>query len=146
MSANGLEVFDRTVQTTNIWLDEIMEQIGTERRAAWSVMGAVLRALRDQLPVDHSAHLAAQLPLLVRGAFYEQWRPADVPDRIRNREEFLERVAAYMGATREIDLERAASAVMSTLGRHIDAGEATKARESLPGHIRELWPQPQPVG
>ncbi len=46
MSANGLEVFDKTIQTTNIWLNEIMEQIGPDRHVAWKVLSAVLQAAR----------------------------------------------------------------------------------------------------
>jgi uncharacterized protein (DUF2267 family) len=61
MSATGLDVFDKTVQTTNIWLDEIMKTIGPNRHVAWHVLGTTLRALRDRLPADDAAHLAAQL-------------------------------------------------------------------------------------
>ncbi len=68
MSANGLPVFDKTVQTTNIWLDQIMERLGPDRQVAWKVLGTVLHKLRDRLPVEAAAHLGAQLPLLVRGA------------------------------------------------------------------------------
>ena len=35
MSATDLEVFDKTLQTTNIWLDEIMAKLGPDRRVAW---------------------------------------------------------------------------------------------------------------
>ncbi len=37
MSATGLEVFDKTLQTTNIWLDEMTSVIGPDRRLAWRV-------------------------------------------------------------------------------------------------------------
>ena len=46
MSATGLDVFDKTVQTTNIWLDEIMARMGPDRHVAWHLLGAVLRSLR----------------------------------------------------------------------------------------------------
>ena len=49
MAATGLDVFDKTLQTTNIWLDEIMEVIGPDRQVAWHTLGAVLRPLRDRL-------------------------------------------------------------------------------------------------
>ena len=65
MSTTGLDVFDKTVQTTNIWLDDIMERMGPDRHVAWHILGAVLRVLRDRLPLDDAAHLGAQLPLLV---------------------------------------------------------------------------------
>ena len=57
MSATGLDVFDKTLQTTNIWLDEVMADIGPDRKAAWHVLGVVLRALRDRVPGPLAAHL-----------------------------------------------------------------------------------------
>jgi len=87
MSANGLETFDRSIHATNAWLKQISREIGAaeeigaaDRKLAWRVLGVVLRVLRDRLPVDDAAHLAAQLPLLIRGAFYEQYRPAVQPN------------------------------------------------------------------
>jgi hypothetical protein len=37
MSATGLDVFDKTLQTTNTWLDEIMESLGPDCQIACSV-------------------------------------------------------------------------------------------------------------
>ena len=37
-------MFDKTLQTTNIWLDEIMAKRGLDRQMAWHVLGAVLHA------------------------------------------------------------------------------------------------------
>lgn len=76
MAATGLEVFDKTLQTTNIWLDDIMAEIGPDRQLAWKVLSTVLHKLRDRMPVEAAAHLGAQLPLLVRGAYYDQYIPA----------------------------------------------------------------------
>ncbi len=141
MSATGLEVFDKTIQTTNIWLDEIMRETGLERRAAWNALGAVLHALRDQMPVDHSAHMAAQLPILVRGQFYGEWRPADVPDRIRSQDAFLDRVSAGLEPGPTIDPAEATTAVMGVLARHLAPGETAKVKDLLPKDIRVLWPE-----
>src|ERR1700719_594407 len=58
MSATGLEVFDKTVQTTNAWLREIMEATGLDRRRAYRALAAVLQALRDRLTVDEVANSA----------------------------------------------------------------------------------------
>jgi uncharacterized protein (DUF2267 family) len=76
MSTTGLDVFDKTLKTTNIWLDEIMGSIGPDRQRAWKVLSVVLQNLRDRLPSGLSAHLAAQLPLLVRGVYYAGYEPA----------------------------------------------------------------------
>ena len=120
MSANGLETFDRSIHATNLWLKEISKEIGVDRRMAWRALGVVLRALRDRLTGEDAAHLAAQLPLVVRGAFYEQYRPAIQPDPMRSREEFVARVAdGLAGGGKPMDPERAIRAVFSIIQRHI---------------------------
>ena len=62
MSATGLDVFDKTLHTTHIWLDELMEEIGPDRRVAWHVLGAVLRAIRDRVPLELAVHLGRPAP------------------------------------------------------------------------------------
>lgn len=139
MSSAGLETFDKSIHTTNIWLKEISDPVGADREAAWHVLGAVLRALRDRLPVDDAAHLSAQLPLLVRGAFYDQYRPAVQPKPIRSRDDFLRRVADGLSPGRPVDPRAAAEAVFSVLQRHVTDAEAAKVRHALPEDIRSLW-------
>ena len=56
MSATGLDVFDKTLQTTNIWLNEISDAIGPDKQVAWKVLSTVLHKLRDRLPIEVSAH------------------------------------------------------------------------------------------
>ena len=81
MSATGLDVFDETIHKTNSWLKEISEALGSDRRGAYRALRAVLHALRDRLTVDEAAHLGDQLPMLVRGIYYEAWRPAGNTNR-----------------------------------------------------------------
>ncbi len=139
MSATGLDVFDKTIQTTNIWLDEISKSIGPDRRTAWKVLSTVLHKLRDRLQPDLSAHLAAQLPLLVRGAYYDLYEPAKQPSAIASGEAFVEEVAKWLGDTRPVDPKKAIGAVFGVLDRHISAGEIAKVRAALPKSVRALW-------
>jgi uncharacterized protein (DUF2267 family) len=141
MSATGLEILDKSVQTTNIWLNEITDAIGPDRQFAWHVLGVVLRALRDRLPADDAAHLAAQLPLVIRGAYYEQYRPSIQPEVIRSRDEFVQRIAEGFRNVRPVDPEDAIKAVFATLSRHIQQGQLDKTRRALPEDIRRLWPE-----
>ena len=140
MSATGLDAFDKTVQTTNIWLDEIMDRLGPDRHLAWHVLGSVLRALRDRLPLDEAAHLGAQLPLLVRGLYYGEWHPASGIRKDRHQEEFLAHVAEEMNGARPVDIKEAVRTVFRVLDKHIATGQAQKAASSLPAEIRVLWP------
>ena len=139
MSANGLAVFDKTIQTTNIWLDEIVAELGPDRQHAWKVLTVVLRKLRDQLPVEAAAHLGAELPLIVRGAYYDQFEPAKQPGDCRTAEAFSAEVGEWLADTRPTDPKDAIGCVFALLSRHIDAGQAAKTRGTLPEPLRRTW-------
>ncbi|MGH7421913.1 MAG: DUF2267 domain-containing protein [Candidatus Rokuibacteriota bacterium] len=141
MSSTGLEVFDKTLQTTHIWLDEIMAELGPDRQRAYHALRAVLHALRDRLPLNLAAHLGAQLPLLVRGAYYDSWHPQPATSRERKQEEFLEHVAAGLQGTRPIDVKDATRVVLGVITRHVTAGQVEKVRQALPKDILALWPE-----
>jgi uncharacterized protein (DUF2267 family) len=139
MSTTGLEVFDKTLQTTHIWLDEITDTIGPDRTVAWHVLGAVLRTLRDRLPVALAAHLGAQLPLLVRGAYYDQFRPAHVPEKMHGFDDFLACVADELRGIRPVDVRDATLCVFALLDHHVTPDQVDKVRRALPEQIRRHW-------
>jgi uncharacterized protein (DUF2267 family) len=138
MSATGLEVFDKSIQTTNIWLDEIMEDMGPDRQLAWHLLGAVLRTMRDRLPAELAAHLGAQLPLIVRGAYYDQYKPEALPGKSRSQDEFLARIADELKFTRPVDTKEALQVVCSVLAKHVGDGQMTKVWDALPEEIRQV--------
>lgn len=141
MTATGLDVFDKTIQATNIWLNEIMEDHGGDRQVAWHILGAVLHALRDRLPPDLSAHLGAELPLLVRGLYYDQYQPSNQPNVTRSLDAFLERVQEGLKSTRPVDSVEATRAVFRVITHHVDLGQSAKVRDALPKDVQALWPE-----
>jgi uncharacterized protein (DUF2267 family) len=139
MSATGLDVFDKTLQTTNIWLNEIMDRLGPDRHVAWKILSAVLHPLRDRLPVELAAHLGSQLPLLVRGLYYDQFEPARQPSGCDTPEQFRAAVASWLRDIRPVDPDEAIGVVFALLSRHVSEGQVAKVRHSLPRGIRMLW-------
>lgn len=135
--------FDTTIQKTNLWLKEIMEDEGWEdRQKAYMVLRAVLHALRDRLVVDEAVHLGSQLPMLLRGMYYEGWDPSINPLKIRNKGKFLSRITqGYEGAQIDVDPEEAFREVVGVVARNISEGELDDVRHSLPASIQELWPE-----
>jgi uncharacterized protein (DUF2267 family) len=140
MTATGLDVFDTTLQKTNVWLKEIEAELGPDRHRSYEAMRAVLHALRDRLSVDEAAHLGDQLPMLVRGIYYEGYHPAGKPEKLRSLDEFLERVSARLRNVRPIGGEEAARATFRTISRNCDPGEVRQVLGCLPAELRSLWP------
>lgn len=144
MSTVGLEGLERTVQLTHIWINDLNERLAwNDKSRAYRLLKAVLHGLRDWLPVDESANLAAQLPGLLRGAYYEQWRPARTPVKDRSLRRFLGCVEQAFVRDPLVDSAKAIAAVFALLSAKITAGEIEDVRNALPEDIRMLWRAPQ---
>ena len=143
MSITGLDALDSTVHQTNAWLKSIMGRLDTEdRHRAYLALRTTLQTLRDRLQPEIATHLGAQLPLLVRGLYYEDWHISGTPTRERHKDEFLAPIAAAFRRDPEVDPERVVRAVLATLAENIDAGQVSKIIAVLPHELRELWSEP----
>ena len=147
MTAVGLEGLERTVQLTHVWINDLNDRLcWNDKSRAYRLLKAVLHALRDWLEVDESANLAAQLPGLLRGAYYEQWRPATTPVRKRNRQAFLDHVEREFKRDPLWDSTVCVTAVFQLLSEKITAGEIEDVWNALPEDIREMWSVTQKIG
>ena len=139
MSQTGVTAFDSTLQTTNLWLNEVMDRLGwRDKQRAYHALRAVLHALRDRLPVEEVVDLGAQLPMLVRGFYYEGWHPAGKPVKERRREDFLAHIDDAFAGDLGVDPEAVAQAVFHTLRSHVSRGEMEDVKAVLPEDIRAL--------
>jgi uncharacterized protein (DUF2267 family) len=133
-------IFDKAVHTVLVWVKDLHLQRVVTRRGAFRVMVAVLRALRDRLIMDEAFDLGSQLPMILRGFYFEGWRPDATPIRERRKEEFLKRVESGMNSAVAMGAEIAVRAVFALLARRVSEGELEDVRQGLPEPIRELWP------
>ncbi len=137
MSATGLHTFDRAVQTANTWLIEVSRTMeDDDRQHAYRTIRAWLHTLRDRLPVDIAANFGAQLPVLLRGIYYEGWDPSDTPVKY-DREAYINRFA-YEAAVPEAGVEKAARAVSTTVLRHTSPGQLDEVLKALPHDLRPI--------
>jgi uncharacterized protein (DUF2267 family) len=140
MSKTGLEVFDTTLQETNHWLRLMMAELDSnDRRRAFAALRAGLHALRDRIGAVNAVHLGAQLPMLLRGAYYEGWRlPGST--RERHAEDYLNHVDSHLPRNSTFDASEVALATFRVLAQCLDPGETRKLRRILPPEIGALWP------
>jgi uncharacterized protein (DUF2267 family) len=142
MSATGLDVFDTTLQKTHSWLNEVMRLMGwQDKHKAYRAVRVTLHGLRDRLSVGEVAQLGAQLPMLIRGFYYEGWRPDGAVLTTRHKEEFLAPIAEHFRSDPEVDAERIARAVFAVLAARIAKGEIEDIEHVLPKQLRVLWPR-----
>jgi uncharacterized protein (DUF2267 family) len=138
MAQDTLRVFEHTIEITHTWLNDLLERLAwRDQQRAYRALRAVLHALRDRLSVDEASHLAAQLPMLVRGFYYEGYHPGGKPLAERKKSEFIAHVKAEF-ADESFEVETVVRAVLNVLAKHITPGEIEKVKKSLPEEIRSL--------
>jgi uncharacterized protein (DUF2267 family) len=128
------------VQQIQEWLKELRDNAGLADEAeALSVLRGVLHQLRDRLTPEEAIELGAQLPVIVRGIYYEGWRPSRTPEKVRSRQQFLDEVTMKL-LPRRIAPEAAVRDVFALIAHHCDPGEVGDVIGQLPSEIKELWP------
>lgn len=139
MSALGLKIIDESVQAANVWINEVNERTGWEhKQRAYRLLRQVLHVVRDHLGVDETAQLAAQLPTLIRGVYYEGWNPSQTPTVVRSAKDFVERVQKGFEGDPLGDAPKAIAAVLAVLDAHVSAGEMGQVKGTFTRDVRDL--------
>jgi uncharacterized protein (DUF2267 family) len=130
-----------SVEKTQEWLKELRDNADLENEEeALSVLRVVLHQLRDRLTPEEAVGLGAQLPTVIRGLYYESWRPSRTPERIRSKKAFLDGVTVKL-LPRRHEPERAVQDVFALVAHHCDPGEISQVINQLPADIKKLWPE-----
>lgn len=140
MKQTGLDSIDHAPQVMAEWLNLLEADLGWhDRSRSYRLLRETLHGLRDFLTVQEAAALSAQLPLLLRGIFFEGWMPARTPAHPRTADALLARVNGVFADDPLLEPDVAIGAVFSVLRRRIDPGEYDQVARSLRRPIRELW-------
>lgn len=132
--------FTQAANQAQQWVNELADDLGWSRRRTHRLLRVVLHALRDWLTTAEMADLAAQLPVLIRGIYFEGWKPSEAPADDRRKEAFVQRVMRDLAEEPPDDADEAIAAVFALLDRHLDSGELLQVRASMKKALRQLWP------
>ncbi|MFP4473659.1 MAG: DUF2267 domain-containing protein [Candidatus Omnitrophota bacterium] len=140
MTMTSLHVFDETIQKSEAWLKGLEQDLHTEDpQHAYSALRSVLHALRDRLSPEEAVDLAAQLPLLIKGVFFDGWNPAKQPVKLSDPAEFTEYMQNSLNDN--VDAQMAVKSVFKLLNENITCGEIRHVKSNLPDSIQALWDQ-----
>lgn len=142
MARPGTLAIDRAEEVAHEWINELGDYLDwSDDKRIYGFLRATLHAIRDFLSIEEAAQLAAQLPMLVRGVYFEGWNPSVNSAKPRNLAAFMERVADKFPLDRVQDPEAAVAAVAKLLNRHISAGEMADVRQAMRKDLRFLFPE-----
>jgi uncharacterized protein (DUF2267 family) len=142
----GTRNVDEAVHKVNTWLLELMKEMNWDsRERALSAYRATLHTLRDLLPYHDVVHLGAQLPLILKGIYYDSWVPKDRPTfEVNTPAEFYELVRRELGsANLKFDSEaikRFTHSIFKTMINHMGEGEMRKVKSILRENAKDIIP------
>lgn len=142
MSRTPHSTLETTLDKTNIVLKEIEDAYGwpkERRQQSYSALRAVLHQFRDRLTVEESAQFAAQLPMLIRGIYFEGWDPTLVPQKM-DRDEFLQRIRVEFPFDIDGGIELLVQRVLTAVKRYVTDGEWNDIKSSMPKDLSPVLP------
>ncbi|MEV1332374.1 DUF2267 domain-containing protein [Micromonospora costi] len=142
MSEQFISAIESSIDKTNVILKDIENAYGwpkEQRNQSYAALRTVLHLLRDRMPVQESVEFAQQLPIVVRGIYFDGWQPQDVPVKL-NRDDFLYEVRQGFPYDVEGGTERVVQVVLDTLRRHINQGEWDDVKDTMPRDLARMMP------
>lgn len=138
---NKAAVFDTSVQKTDEWLHGIEDELHFyNERAAYAALRATLHAVRDRLPVELVAHFGAELPMLIRGIYYDGWHPSATRLKAAHAADFCDSLRREMLGHDELQhVDQVARAVLRVLDQRLEPGQVGNVVDALPQDARRLW-------
>ena len=136
---SGSALLESSIEQADVWIGELAHELGgADDSHAWDVLRAVLHAIRDGLSVEQAAAFGEALPMLIRGLYYEDWKPARTPLELRDLDAFLARVALNAQLESEAVASAAVAGVVRVLLRHTSASLEEGTLSILPESLAFL--------
>ncbi|MDX1638676.1 MAG: DUF2267 domain-containing protein [Balneolaceae bacterium] len=125
---------------TGQWIDEVATHLDHTERKDWAfnALRSVLHVIRDRTITEEAFQLSAQLPMLLRGLFFEGYQLSNKPEKF-HLDEMLNRIEEGMGPASDFTPEQVFKAVLLVLNDHISKGELNDIYASMPKDIKSIW-------
>jgi uncharacterized protein (DUF2267 family) len=142
MKTHQLETLVKAEHTAHQWLRTVADRLRTpDLSYTYRLLRAWLHAVRDQLPVRQSVRLAAPLPELLRGLYYEGWEPDSIPIK-PDADGFIGHFAREAQIS-VFEVWHGAPAVSAALQSLFPPGHLEPTFAALPSQVRALV---EPIG
>lgn len=133
--------FESYIKEANTWSNELCTYLGIDDVGkANRIFRAVLHAIRDRIQTGEAIHLAAQLPIIWKGIYFDGFTMHE-PIRIRHEKEWLDFIRSkdFAEMADFPTLEHAHYAfqdVMNFLKEHISEGQYNQIEHALHTDIK----------
>lgn len=138
--------FDKFAQEANEFINELSEELGhpESQEQTLIILRSVMHTIRDRITIAESFNVLAQLPVMLKGIYVENWKYHEKPNKIRSLEEFKNDIKSRQekyGETRfdwNLSTEEIVSRVMGKLRKYLDEGQVRHIEDQLPAEVKPL--------
>ena len=143
--------FDKFALEGNSFLKELSSSLKSpwNKEHAAHALKATLNTLREQLTVEESLQLIAQLPMALKAVYVDGWS-IKAHDQPKHHGGFLNRVMEHLAMIAPVpthghSIEVMVRAVFFNLRKHISDGEWEDVLAQLPKDVKKLLTEPLQV-
>jgi len=136
--------FEKYAAKGNEIVTMIAKDIQAPKDKAARVLRAVLHALRNQLNLEESFQVMAQLPMILKAVYVDQWNPSKTFRRIHKLDEFIDIIREEDGKNAGYDFgndqtaKNTVRAVFRALSYFLSEGEFEDIKSVMPADIKEF--------
>jgi len=134
-------VLETSLHLTHEWLRDVEQELQFDsEQASYAAPRATLHAVRDRLPVELVAHFGAELPMLIRGMYYEGWHPSSARLKEAHATDFYDSVRRELRGHEELqNIDQVTRVVLRIIDQRLEPGQIAHVIEALPEKTRRLW-------
>lgn len=143
-----IHYFDKHVKEINEFVKDLSIELGhpDDQTQTIRLLRAVLHTVRDRITISESFDLLAQLPMMLKALYVEQWKysekpPLDYSD-ISGFKEAVEREQERMGEQKfdwEESTEDLARIVLASLRKYLTDGQAIHIMDQMPKEVKSIF-------
>lgn len=146
MAANNLHT-DTYMNEANAYFKKLAADLGhpDETDRVLRIWRAVMHSLRDRITISESFDLMAQLPVILRGLYAEQWKYSEKPPlRYETVEEMKQEVKKLQQRYGEKEFswneptKEIISQSIDSMKGYLTDGQMDHLRDQMPGEVKEL--------
>ncbi|NBX93938.1 MAG: DUF2267 domain-containing protein [Proteobacteria bacterium] len=140
-----MSTFQHTLEKSQIWLGTLKSRLGLSTdEDAYRLFKIVLHEIRDRLPLNEAVQLGAQLPMLIRGLYYEGFSTSGSGTRDKSLHALLTSVENKLPRLSAKNTNQLVRGVLQLLTDFISEGEIHDVRSCCPEDLRVFWPSAVP--
>ncbi|MGC5052200.1 DUF2267 domain-containing protein [Micromonospora sp. DT48] len=142
MAEQFQSAIESSMDKTNLILKDIEQAYGwskEQRNQSYAALRTVLHLLRDRMPIEESVEFSAQLPIVLRGVYFDGWQPQNVPIKL-NRDDFLYEVRQGFPYDVKGGPQRVVQVVLDSLRRHVTQGQWDEVKDTMPNDLARIMP------